>query len=69
MDWLFTPEIWILGLSFLLLVGFSRVAAGFHPEIPKGYLYFAMAFSVFVELINQRMRHVTPVHLKKPITS
>ena len=39
----------ILALSFLLLVGFSLVAEGFHQEIPKGYLYFAMAFSVFVE--------------------
>lgn len=59
----------ILASSFLLLVGFSLVAEGFHQEIPKGYLYFAMAFSVFVELINQRIRHATPVRLKKPITS
>lgn len=63
------PTVKILALSFLLLVGFSLVAEGFHQEIPKGYLYFAMAFSVFVELINQRIRHATPVHLKKPITS
>ena len=47
------------------MVGFSLVAEAFHQEISKGYLYFAMAFSVFVELINQRMRHRTPVHLKK----
>lgn len=52
-------------MSFLLLVGFSLVAEGFHQEIPKGYLYFAMAFSVFVEMINSRVRHVTPVRLKK----
>ena len=62
------PTVKILALSFLLLVGFSLVAEGFHQEIPKGYLYFAMAFSVFVELINNRIRHVTPVRLKKPIT-
>ena len=59
------PTVKILALSFLLLVGFSLVAEAFHQEIAKGYLYFAMAFSVFVELINQRMRHRTPVHLKK----
>ena len=63
------PTVKILALSFLLLVGFSLVAEGFHQEIAKGYLYFAMAFSVFVELINQKVRqkvrHQTPVHLKK----
>ena len=63
------PTVKILALSFLLLVGFSLVAEGFHQEIPKGYLYFAMAFSVFVELINSRIRRVSPVHLKKAITS
>ena len=62
------PTVKVLALSFLLLVGFSLVAEGFHHEIPKGYLYFAMAFSVFVEMINSRIRHVTPVRLKKPIT-
>ena len=50
------PTVKVLALSFLLLVGFSLVAEGFHQEIQKGYLYFAMAFSVFVELINQRVR-------------
>jgi len=59
------PTVKILALSFLLLVGFSLVAEAFHQEIAKGYLYFAMAFSVFVELINQRVRYRTPVHLKK----
>ena len=59
------PTVKILALSFLLLVGFALVAEAFHQEIPKGYLYFAMAFSVFVELINQRIRHETPLHLKK----
>ncbi len=59
------PTVKILALSFLLLVGFSLVAEAFHQDIAKGYLYFAMAFSVFVELINQRIRHRHPVHLKK----
>ncbi|MEE2636845.1 MAG: TerC family protein [Acidobacteriota bacterium] len=63
------PTVKILALSFLLLVGFSLMAEGFHQEIPKGYLYFAMAFSVFVEFINQKIRHATPVHLKKPYTA
>ncbi|HIF11533.1 MAG TPA: TerC family protein [Dehalococcoidia bacterium] len=59
------PTVKILALSFLLLVGFSLVAEAFHQDIAKGYLYFAMAFSVFVELINQRIRRRQPVHLKK----
>ena len=63
------PTVKMLALSFLLLVGFSLVAEAFHQEIPKGYLYFAMAFSVFVELINQRIRGTTPVQLKKAYSS
>ena len=59
------PTVRILALSFLLLVGFSLVAEAFHQEVPKGYLYFAMAFSVFVELVNQQVRRQTPVRLKK----
>ena len=59
------PTVKMLALSFLLLVGFSLVAEAFHQEIPKGYLYFAMVFSVFVELVNQRVRHQAPVRLKK----
>ena len=59
------PTVKVLVLSFLFLVGFSLVAEGFHQRIQKGYLYFAMAFSVFVELINQRVRRQTPVCLKK----
>jgi predicted tellurium resistance membrane protein TerC len=50
------PTVKMLALSFLLLIGFTLVAEGFHVEIPKGYVYFAMAFSVFVELLNLRMR-------------
>jgi predicted tellurium resistance membrane protein TerC len=50
------PTIKILALSFLLLIGFSLVAEGLHQEIPKGYIYFAMGFSVFVEILNLQMR-------------
>jgi len=50
------PTIKMLALAFLLLIGFALVAEGMHFEIPKGYLYFAMAFSVGVELINVRVR-------------
>jgi predicted tellurium resistance membrane protein TerC len=50
------PTIKVLALSFLLLIGFSLVAESFHQEIPKGYLYFAMGFSVFVEALNLRVR-------------
>ena len=48
------PTLKILALSFLLLVGVALMAEGMHQEIPKGYLYFAMGFSVFVEYLNQR---------------
>ncbi len=48
------PTVKVLALSFLLLIGVSLVAEGFGHHIPKGYIYFAMAFSVFVEMINQR---------------
>ena len=58
------PTVKILALSFLLLVGFSLVAEAFHQDVPKGYLYFAMAFSVFVELINQRIRERVPLRLR-----
>jgi len=50
------PTIKILALSFLLLVGMSLVAEGFGQHLPKGYIYFAMGFSVFVEMLNLRMR-------------
>jgi predicted tellurium resistance membrane protein TerC len=50
------PTVKMLALSFLLLIGVSLIAEGFHQHIPKGYIYFAMAFSVFVELINLRVR-------------
>ena len=50
------PTIKMLALAFLILIGFALVAEGLHFEIPKGYLYFAMAFSVGVELINVQLR-------------
>ena len=50
------PTIKILALSFLLLIGFTLVVEGLHQHIPKGYVYFAMGFSVFVEVINLRVR-------------
>lgn len=62
------PTIKMLALSFLLLIGFSLVVEGLHQEIPKGYIYFAMGFSVFVEILNLRLRsqaHV-PVKLHEP---
>jgi predicted tellurium resistance membrane protein TerC len=58
------PTVKMLALSFLLLIGVSLIAEGFHHHIPKGYIYFAMAFSVFVEMINLRVRAKTePVKL------
>ena len=61
------PTLKVLALSFLLLIGVSLVGEGLGMHIPKGYIYFAMGFSVFVEVINQRVRRVTiPVHLHQP---
>jgi predicted tellurium resistance membrane protein TerC len=58
------PTIKILALSFLLLIGFTLVVEAFHRHIPKGYIYFAMGFSVMVEMINIRIRsNVKPVAL------
>jgi predicted tellurium resistance membrane protein TerC len=60
------PTVKILALSFLLLIGFSLVAEGFGQHVSKGYIYFAMGFSVFVELINIRVRgrKTEPVELR-----
>ncbi|MBZ5632411.1 MAG: TerC family protein [Acidobacteriia bacterium] len=59
------PTIKMLALSFLLLIGMALIAEGFHQHIPKGYIYFAMGFSVFVEMLNLRARRVSqPVHLR-----
>lgn len=61
------PTIKMLALSFLILIGVSLVGEGLDFHIPKGYIYFAMAFSVFVEFLNHRVRqkHYAPVHLRK----
>jgi predicted tellurium resistance membrane protein TerC len=61
------PTMKVLALSFLLLIGASLVAEAFDTHIPKGYIYFAMAFSLFVETINLRVRRKSePVHLHTP---
>ena len=57
------PTVKMLALSFLLLIGLSLMAEGFDHHIPKGYIYFAMGFSVFVEMINLRLRKAQPVEL------
>lgn len=59
------PTVKMLALSFLLLIGFTLVAEAFHVEIPKGYIYFAMGFSVMVEVLNLRVRaKAEPVNLR-----
>jgi len=66
------PTIKILALSFLLLIGATLMIDGLHLHIPKGYIYFAMAFSIFVEMINLRVRArklTNPVKLRQPYTS
>jgi predicted tellurium resistance membrane protein TerC len=60
------PTVKMLALSFLLLIGVSLVGDGLGMHIPKGYIYFAMGFSVAVEMINLRARRGTPVHLHEP---
>jgi predicted tellurium resistance membrane protein TerC len=58
------PTVKVLALSFLLLIGVSLIGDGLGMHIPKGYIYFAMGFSVFVEMINLRLRNVgRPVKL------
>ena len=57
----------MLALSFLILVGVALIGEGLDTHIPKGYIYFAMAFSVAVEMININVRRrAAPVHLRKP---
>ena len=61
------PTLKMLALSFLILIGAMLVAEGFHQHIPKGYIYFAMAFSVLVEMLNLRLRRTTQkVELHQP---
>jgi predicted tellurium resistance membrane protein TerC len=63
------PTVKMLALSFLLLIGVSLIAEGFEQHIPKGYIYFAMGFSIFVEMINLRVRgKSTPVQLHQSYT-
>jgi predicted tellurium resistance membrane protein TerC len=65
------PTVKMLALSFLLLIGFSLVVESLHIHIPKGYIYFAMGFSVFVEFLNlrARSRKSKPVQLRTPYPS
>ncbi len=63
------PTVKMLALSFLLLIGVALLADGFDQHIPKGYIYFAMAFSVFVEMLNLRAKgKVKPVQLHSKYT-
>ncbi len=63
------PTVKMLALSFLLLIGVALVAEGFEQHIPKGYIYFAMGYSVFVEMINLRVRaKARPVRLRQAYT-
>lgn len=57
------PTVKMLALSFLLLIGVSLLAEGFDQHIPKGYIYFAMAFSILVEMLNLKMKTSKPVRL------
>ena len=65
------PSVKILALAFLLLIGVTLLAEGFGEKIPKGYIYASMTFSVFVEVLNLRVRSkkkpVEAVHLREPI--
>ena len=62
------PTVKMLALSFLLTIGVLLVAEGMHQHLPKGYVYFAMAYSVGVEMLNLRIRkrRAAPVHLRAP---
>jgi predicted tellurium resistance membrane protein TerC len=61
------PTVKVLAPSFLLLIGVSLVGEGLGMHIPKGYIYSAMGFSVFVGVVNLRVRRVAaPVHLHEP---
>lgn len=60
------PTVKMLALSFLLLLGMTLVAEGFGQHIAKGYIYFAMGFSIFVEALNLRARAGEPIRLRRP---
>jgi len=58
------PSLQVLALSFLILIGFMLVIDGFHQHVPKGYIYFAIFFSLLVEMLNMRIQKKSkPVHL------
>jgi predicted tellurium resistance membrane protein TerC len=63
------PTVKMLALSFLLLVGTALIAEGFDQHIPRGYIYFAMAFSVLVEMLNLKAGRpgTVPVHLREAL--
>ena len=66
------PTVKMLALAFLLLIGTTLIAEGFGQKIPKGYIYAAMTFSVFVEVLNigiRRKAHIKPLHLREPIVA
>ena len=67
------PSVKMLALAFLLLIGTTLIAEGFGQKIPKGYIYAAMAFSVFVEVltigVRRKTKKVEPVHLREEITA
>ena len=67
------PSVKMLALAFLLLIGTTLIAEGFGQKLPKGYVYAAMAFSVFVEVLNigvrRKSKKVEPVHLREEITA
>jgi predicted tellurium resistance membrane protein TerC len=64
------PTIKMLALSFLLLIGITLIAEGLEQHIPKGYIYFSMAFSLFVEMLNLRVKgkKIKPVVLRNPLS-
>ena len=64
------PTVKMLALSFLLLIGFTLIVESLHQHIPKGYIYFAMGFSVLVEMLNLRLRKTErePIKLHQPYT-
>ena len=78
MDWINDPQAWIalatlIALSFLILIGVTLIGEGAGFHIPKGYIYFAMAFSVMVEMLNLRVkatgRAVGPIQLRSRYAS
>lgn len=62
------PAMKLLAISFLMMIGLVLVVEGLHVHVPKGYIYFAMAFSLIIEFLNMKIRKKTrPVELKEPV--